>query len=69
MGFVKLRRTGNSVVLTAPSDAMRKLGLIEDDGDLHRDDIHTRATVYDDGTIEYDIDTDDIPKSKKLLSR
>ena len=52
-----LRNMGNSVGNTFDLEALRALGVVDEDGNAV-DGVETRQVIYDDGTIEITLETD-----------
>lgn len=53
-----VRELGNSVGQTFDKDAMRDLGVLNDEGELV-DGVEAKQTIYEDGRVEIRIDIDD----------
>lgn len=56
---MKLRDLGNSYGFSVSKDALEKLDLLDEDGDLVDENIHVRSTVHEDGRVCYEIPVDD----------
>lgn len=60
IGVRPVRDIGGCIGSSIDLDALRDLGIVDDDGELLVDRIPARQTVRDDGTIEIDMELEEI---------
>lgn len=61
---MKLRDLGNSFGFTVDKRAIQKLGLLDEDGELIREDIRVRSVISEDGVVRYEIPLDDLEEDE-----
>lgn len=55
-----LSDVSGSIIQRLDKPALRRLGVVDDDGDLVDDDLDARQTIYRDGRVVIDIPLDEI---------
>lgn len=57
---MKLRDLGNSYGFTISKEGLNELDLLDEDGELVEEDLSVRSTIYEDGTVRYEIPLEEV---------